>query len=101
MYVRPLDLTSEGPEVFKELLRPIYGHAHLSNHPFPGFGKRGMLKEGYAADITVFDWENIHDNTTTRETSERPTGIEAVFMNGVQVLDNGEPDPSVHAGQVV
>ncbi len=62
---------------------------------------RGVLKEGMAADITVFDWENLKDNNTVEKTDQAPTGIEAVFMNGRQVKKNGKVDASANAGVVV
>ena len=66
-----------------------------------GIKDRGFLKEGLAADITVFDWKNIRDNNTLTETSKTPTGIEAVFINGRQVVDKGRVDASINAGEVV
>ncbi|MCP4134221.1 MAG: amidohydrolase family protein [bacterium] len=48
---------------------------------------RGFLKKGYAADITVFDYKNIKDNNTQLKTSRKPDGIEAVFINGNQMID--------------
>ncbi|RJQ74165.1 MAG: hypothetical protein C4519_17105 [Desulfobacteraceae bacterium] len=62
---------------------------------------RGLLKEGSAADITVFDWKNVKDNNTPTETDRQPTGIEAVFINGKQVKKNGAVDASLLAGVVV
>ncbi|MCP4749299.1 MAG: amidohydrolase family protein [Proteobacteria bacterium] len=62
---------------------------------------RGILKEGLAADVTVFDWENVRDNNTVTETDRAPTGIEAVFVNGRQVKRNGTVDPTIKAGTVL
>ncbi len=62
---------------------------------------RGFLKEGLAADITVIDWKNIKDNNTVAETNKNPTGVEAVFINGVQVADKGKADGSIKAGKVL
>ena len=62
---------------------------------------RGVLKPGLAADITVFDGENIKDNNTVEKTDQAPTGIEAVFINGRQVVANGAVDSSANAGVVV
>jgi N-acyl-D-amino-acid deacylase len=62
---------------------------------------RGFLKEGLAADITVFDWENIRDNNTLTETSKAPTGIEAVFINGKQVVSKGKVDAAIRAGKII
>jgi len=66
------------------------------------FGKRGTLKEGYAADVTVFDWETVADNITVRETDAQPSGIKAVFINGERIVNNeGEADPDKKAGQII
>ncbi len=66
-----------------------------------GIKDRGFLREGHSADITVFDWKNIRDNNTLTETSKTPSGIEAVFINGRQVVRKGKVDASVKAGEVV
>lgn len=62
---------------------------------------RGVLEEGLAADITVFDWKAIRDNNTLTKTDSAPTGIEAVFINGKQVQSRGKVDGSINAGAVV
>ena len=66
-----------------------------------GIKDRGFLREGLSADITVFDWKNIRDNNTLTETGKTPSGIEAVFINGRQVLRQGKVDASLKAGEVV
>lgn len=66
-----------------------------------GIKDRGFLKEGLAADITVFDWKNIRDNNTIAETSNAPSGIEAVFINGKQVLDKGKVNGTIRAGKII
>lgn len=63
--------------------------------------ERGVLQKGYAADITVFDWERVKDNNTPKKTDQNPTGIEAVFINGKQVLSNGRVRESLEAGKVL
>lgn len=62
---------------------------------------RGVLKEGMAADITIFDWNKIKDNTTVRETDKTPSGIEHVFINGNHVLDNGKIASPLNCGQIL
>jgi N-acyl-D-amino-acid deacylase len=62
---------------------------------------RGLLRKGAPADITVFDWNTVKDNNTVSETSNAPTGIEYVFINGKRVLKGGVVDPAVKAGVVV
>ncbi|MBP5159785.1 MAG: amidohydrolase family protein [Lachnospiraceae bacterium] len=50
---------------------------------------RGYLKEGYFADLTVFDEEAIKKATPDRE---KPFGIDKVFINGTLVLDGDALD---------
>ncbi len=62
---------------------------------------RGILAKGLAADVLVFDEKGIKDNNTITDTDRAPSGIEAVFMNGVQVMKEGVVDDSINAGVVV
>ncbi|MCI0417256.1 amidohydrolase family protein, partial [bacterium] len=52
--------------------------------------KRGLLKEGYFADIAIFDPATIKDHATFEKPHQFSTGVHHVFVNGVQVLKNGE-----------
>jgi N-acyl-D-amino-acid deacylase len=52
--------------------------------------KRGELKVGYYADIAVFDAQKIKDNATYEKSHQYAEGMKDVFINGVQVLKNGE-----------
>ena len=51
--------------------------------------ERGYLKEGYYADLTVFDEDEIRN---AQPDQEKPFGIKAVFINGCPVLENGVMD---------
>ncbi|UCG04603.1 MAG: amidohydrolase family protein [Candidatus Heimdallarchaeota archaeon] len=51
---------------------------------------RGALKEGYFADIVVFDPLTIKDNATYEKPHQYASGVIHVFVNGVQVLKDGE-----------
>jgi N-acyl-D-amino-acid deacylase len=51
-----------------------------------GFSNRGVLKPGYAADITVFDAEKIASPASYDRPQEPPVGIRWVFRNG-EVLE--------------
>lgn len=52
--------------------------------------KRGELKEGYFADIVVFDPNTISDHATFAKPHQYATGMQHVWVNGKQVLSNGE-----------
>ncbi|MFX0014467.1 MAG: amidohydrolase family protein [Promethearchaeota archaeon] len=51
---------------------------------------RGALKKGYYADIVVFDPLKIIDHATYENPHQYASGMIHVFVNGVQVLKNGE-----------
>ena len=54
-----------------------------------GAFQRGELREGYYADVVVFDPARITDNATFEEPHQYATGMYHVFVNGVQVLRHG------------
>jgi N-acyl-D-amino-acid deacylase len=45
---------------------------------------------GAFADVVVFDATTIRDNATFEQPHQYASGVEHVFVNGVQVLRNGE-----------
>jgi len=47
---------------------------------------RGYIKEGYAADITIFDLDEVKINVNIPD--ETPTGIKYVIVNGEITIDN-------------
>ncbi len=51
---------------------------------------RGLLKEGYFADVVIFDPNTIADKATFEEPHQYSIGVKHVFVNGVQVLKDGE-----------
>lgn len=54
---------------------------------------RGVLREGFFADVVVFDPATIIDNATYEKPHQVSEGVRDVFVNGVSVLRNG-----VHTG---
>jgi len=55
-----------------------------------GLMDRGILREGLAADITIFDLETIDDVASWEEPTSKPIGIDYVLVNGRLVLDHGQ-----------
>src|SRR5262249_32790084 len=55
-----------------------------------GLDRRGLLKEGYYADVVVFDPQTIADQATYEKPHQYSVGVRHVFVNGVQVLKDGE-----------
>ena len=51
--------------------------------------KRGSLAVGNFADVAIFDATRIKDNATFEASHEYATGMVHVFVNGIQVLNNG------------
>jgi N-acyl-D-amino-acid deacylase len=53
-------------------------------------GRRGLIQEGFVADLVLFDDQTIRDNATYDDPHHFPTGIQAVFVRGVAVLQDGK-----------
>jgi N-acyl-D-amino-acid deacylase len=54
-----------------------------------GLEDRGLLRDGMAADITVFDAGTVKDESTYPDPHRYPTGIPYVIVNGVVAVDAG------------
>ena len=55
---------------------------------------RGLLREGYWADIVVFDLSRVSDKATLTNPKEYPEGVIYVLVNGRVVIDRGNQLPS-------
>lgn len=53
-----------------------------------GIEKRGVLKVGNIADLVIFDYEEIKDNSTFEKAFQYPSGIKNVIINGEVVMEN-------------
>jgi N-acyl-D-amino-acid deacylase len=61
---------------------------------------RGQVREGFAADLVVFDLATLRDKATFFEPHQHSEGINYVFVNGVAVVDAGNLTHA-HAGKVI
>lgn len=50
---------------------------------------RGLLEEGYYADVTIFNPDTVLDQGTFVNPIQKPLGIEYVFVNGVMTVEKG------------
>ncbi len=65
-----------------------------------GLKKRGLLQEGYFADLVIFDYDEIQDLATYEEPRKYPRGIEKVIINGKIAFD-GEKLTDLSCGRVL
>jgi N-acyl-D-amino-acid deacylase len=56
-----------------------------------GLRDRGQLRDGWVADLVVFDPERVRSNATYDEPRRFPDGIEHVLVNGVAVVEGSRP----------
>jgi N-acyl-D-amino-acid deacylase len=75
---------------------------HLSGHAAQRFGlkDRGQIREGFAADLVVFDPARIQDRATYENGKQYAMGIEHVIVNGKLELTDGTVTAS-YAGRVL
>ena len=59
-----------------------------------GLKDRGLIREGLAADVVVFDPQTIADRSTYDDGKALAVGMEHVFVNGVPVLLKGARTPA-------
>jgi N-acyl-D-amino-acid deacylase len=52
--------------------------------------ERGVLREGAAADIAVFDPARVRERSTYTDPHQLAEGMAYVLVNGVVVIDNGQ-----------
>src|SRR5438067_556503 len=65
-----------------------------------GLKQRGLIREGYFADITIFDPKSVIDRATFEEPNQYPVGINYVIVNGQIEVDNGQRTPT-NSGRVL
>jgi N-acyl-D-amino-acid deacylase len=82
-----------GKYVRDEKIIPMKEAIHrLSGLPATNLGldHRGFLKEGMFADVVVFDPATLSDRATFEKPHQYAVGVKHVFVNGVQVIKDGE-----------
>jgi N-acyl-D-amino-acid deacylase len=92
-----------GRYVREEGLIPLHEAIHrMTGFPADNLGLRcrGTLETGYFADVVVFDPESVEDHATYQEPQQYATGVHHVFVNGEQVLEDGE-HTGAYPGRVV
>ena len=62
--------------------------------------ERGTLKEGYFADVVIFDPKTVADTATYEKPHQYPVGIETVIVNGVVTIKDGK-HTGVRAGRAL
>ena len=55
-----------------------------------GLRDRGMIKDGFKADLVLFDPERVEAPATKSHPKQYPIGIDYVFVNGEAVIERGE-----------
>ena len=63
--------------------------------------RRGFLKTGYFADITVFDPAAVAETAGSKTPASLPIGIQSVFINGKQILHNDQFNSHERGGMVI
>ncbi|HXE89535.1 MAG TPA: D-aminoacylase [Terriglobales bacterium] len=82
-----------GKYVREEKLIPLEEAVHrLSGLPATNLGldRRGFLQPGMFADVVVFDPQTIADRATYEKPHQYAVGVRQVFVNGVQVIKDGD-----------
>lgn len=64
---------------------------HLTGRPAARLrlDRRGLVREGYAADLVLFDPDRVADTATFEQPCQQADGIDWVFVNGAAVIEDG------------
>jgi len=66
-----------------------------------GIENRGLIKEGYFADLLIMDARNFKTKAVFRDPVHHPTGLDLVMINGRVVVENGELKKGVLSGKIL
>ena len=75
---------------------------HLTGRPAERLklDRRGLVRQGYAADLVLFDPETVSDAATFDQPRQPAVGIHYVFVNGEAAIDGGRPT-GIRAGRAL
>ena len=64
----------------------------MTSMPAAHFGlhDRGLLREGFAADVSIMDLDRLDDVSTLEDPVRYVAGVDHVFVNGVSVIEDGD-----------
>ena len=96
-YVRDMHALSLMDAIRKMTIMP----AERLQDRVPAMRRKGRLAVGADADITIFDASRVVDQSTYREPSRAPLGIQHVLVNGVSVVREGRAVEGVTPGRAV
>jgi N-acyl-D-aspartate/D-glutamate deacylase len=96
-YVREQRLLTLMQALEKMTLLP----ARRLEHRVPALKRKGRIQVGADADLTVFDPEQVRDQSTYEAPGTYATGIRHVLVNGVLVVRDGQLQPGVAPGRPV
>ena len=65
-----------------------------------GFKNRGLLREGMAADIIIFDAVTVSDLSTYAKPHQYSTGFEYVIVNGKLIVDSNK-HTGIRSGKIL
>jgi N-acyl-D-amino-acid deacylase len=55
-----------------------------------GFRDRGLVREGFAADLLIFDPAKVEDKATFQNPHQYTEGFDFVLVNGTPIVENGK-----------
>jgi N-acyl-D-amino-acid deacylase len=65
-----------------------------------GFQDRGLVREGFAADLVLFDPALVQDRAEFNKPHQYSSGFDFVLVNGVVTVDGGKPN-TVRPGRIL
>jgi N-acyl-D-amino-acid deacylase len=86
----------KGTLTLEEAVRKMTSQAALSF----GFAGAGLVREGYRANLVVFDPRTVADRATFQDPVQFPTGVRDVTVGGAIAVRDAEPT-GVRAGKIV